>query len=89
MSLNIKIGKYYLIDMNVFGLESHRLAFTAQLVGASSFHLAGTVGGRHLFDITHELWKRLEHQILCDMAPGIGMVYRVFTVITVGGGTQL
>ena len=87
MALSIKMGELYRIYVNMLRLQCNSLAIATQLVSARPLDLTGTIRGRHLVNVTYELWESLKHQLLGNVVPRVSMVHRVFPIITVGSGT--
>ena len=89
MLLGVEIGELYLIDADALGLQLHLLAIATKLVRTRTIHLASAICGWHLINVAHKLRKGLEHQLLGNVAPGVGVVHGVLAVVAIGGGTQL
>ena len=87
--LLVETCQLYRIDADMLRFELHLLAVAPQLISSVASDLHGTVGRRHLLNVSDELFEGLEDQLPRDMLRRIGVVDLVLHVVAVCRSAEL
>lgn len=83
------IGQFDRFDYYRLGLERNVLACTAQGIGSVAINFHCTVGRRHLLYLAHKLRQNILDHFPRNVPNRIGMVHRMFHIVTGSSCSQL